>query len=267
MSKLAGKNGSVYTTNLLVENAEDAWNETSTGGVTLSTTTGKVGTNAARATTVSIGATTILMSEAISVDLSTYDAIVLWIRSSVNTAAGDLRILLDDTANCASPLENLQVPALTAATWTRVLLKFATPANLTAIISIGLKQQVDLADGTFDIDDVQALQLVDGISEWNLDYACATEETTDFVAAALDTETYIPVGGKGWKGGFGGFKDGIPLAFGSEVYLTLAESATSGQCWIGNAVITGITPNTQAKGVVTYKYTYQGSSDLQGASL
>ena len=262
--KLAGKNGSVYTTNLLIENAEDSFNEQVVSGVTLSTTTGKVGTNAARATTVGVGVTTILMSEAISVDLSTYDAIVLWIRSSVNTSAGDFRILLDNTALCASPLEDLQVPALTAATWTRVLLKFATPANLTAIISIGLKQQVDLADGTFDVDDVQALQLVDGMNAWSLDYKGNTEEVTDFANAGV--EAHIPTT-SGWNGGFEGFKDGVPLGFGSEVYLTLAESATSGQCWIGNAVITGINPNIAAKGVVTYKYTYQGSETLQVAIL
>lgn len=264
MAKLAGKNGAVYTTNLLVENAEDTWAEQVVSGVTLSTITGKVGTNAARATTVSVGATTILMSEVISIDLSTYDAIVLWIRSSVNTSAGDLRILLDNTANCASPLEDLQVPALTATTWTRVLLKFATPANLTAIISIGLKQQADLADGTFDVDDVQALQLVDGMNAWNLDYKSNTEETTDFASAGV--EAHIPTT-SGWNGGFEGFKDGAPLGFGSEVYLALAESATSGQCWIGNAVITGITPNTPSKGVVTYKYTYTGTNDLQIALL
>ena len=264
MAKLAGKNGGIYTTNLLVENAEDTFNEQVVSGVTLSTTAGKVGTNAARATTVGVGATTILMSEAISVDLSTYDAIVLWIRSSVNTSAGDLRILLDNTANCASPLEDLQVPALAAATWTRVLLKFATPANLTAIISIGLKQQVDLADGTFDVDDVQALQLVDGMNAWSLDYKGNTEEVTDFANAGV--EAHIPTT-SGWNGGFEGFKDGVPLGFGSEVYLALAESATSGQCWIGNAVITEINPNTQAKGVVTYKYTYTGTADLQIALL
>lgn len=122
MAKIAGKNGNVYTTSLLVEDCEDTWDEQVVSGVALSTTTGKVGTNAARATTTSVGATTILMSETISKDLSEYDSIILWIRSSVNTAAGDLRILLDDTANCASPLEDLQVPALVANTWTRVLL-------------------------------------------------------------------------------------------------------------------------------------------------
>lgn len=264
MAKLAGKNGAVYTTNTVVENCEDTWAEQVVSGVTLSTTTGKVGTNAARATTVGVGATTILMSEAISIDLSTYDAIVLWIRSSVNTSAGDIRILLDNTANCASPLEDLQVPALTAATWTRVLLKFATPANLTAVISIGLKQQVDLADGTFDVDDVQALQLADGVNAWTLDYKGNTEEVTDFASAGV--EAHIPTT-SGWAGGFEGFKDGVPLGFGSEVYLSLSESATSGQCWIGNAVITGINPNTQAKSVVTYKYTYQGTADLQVALL
>lgn len=264
MAKLAGKNGACYTTNLLVENSEDAWAEQIVSGVTLSTTTGKVGTNAARATTVSVGATTILMSEAISVDLSTYDAIVLWIRSSVNTAAGDLRILLDDNANCASPLEDLQVPALVANTWTKVLLKLATPASLTALISIGLKQQVDLADGTFDIDDVQALTQIDGINTWGIDYNAATEDVTDFSNAGVDA--HIPTT-TGWTGTFEGFKDGAPLGFGSEVHLALGESATHGQSWLGKAIITNVGCSTPAKGVVAYKYSFQGSGELQVALL
>jgi hypothetical protein len=264
MAKIAGKNGNVYTTSLSVEDCEDTWSEQVVSGVALSTTTGKVGTYAARATTTSIGADTILMSEAISADLSTYDALILWIRSSVNTAAGDLRILLDDTANCASPLENLQVPALVANTWTRVLLRFATPANLTAVISIGLKQQVGLADGTFDIDDVHALKQIAGIDTWSIDYTANTEETTDFSDAGV--EAHIPTT-TGWSGSFDGKKDGAPLGFGSEVKLALGESSTNGQCWIGNAIVTGISPNTSAKGLVLYKYTYLGTGELQTALL
>ena len=264
MSKLAGKNGNVYALPLLVEDCEDTWNEQVVAGVTLSTITGQVGTNAARATTVSVGATTVLMSEVISKDLSTYNALALWIRSSVNTAAGDLRILLDDTALCASPLEDLLVPALVANTWTRILLKLATPANLTALISIGLKQQVDLADGTFDIDDVQALKAVAGINGWSLDYKANTEESTDFSVAGVETHVVTTTG---WSGSFEGFKDGAPIAFGSEAVMALGESATSGQCWLGNAIITGISPSTTAKGLVLYKYTFQGTAGLQVALL
>jgi len=264
LAKIAGKNGNVYTTSLLVEDCEDTWDEQVVSGVALSTTTGKVGTYAARATTTGVGATTILMSETISKDLSTYDAIILWIRSSVNTAAGDLRILLDDTANCASPLEDLQVPALVANTWTRVLLKLATPASLTALISIGLKQQVDLADGTFDIDDVQALMQIDGINTWSIDYNAATEDVTDFSNAGVDA--HIPTT-TGWTGSFEGFKDGAPLGFGSEVHLALGESATNGQCWIGKAIINNVGCSTPAKGVVAYKYGFIGTGELQTALL
>jgi len=264
MSKLAGKNGKVYAVPLVVENCEDTWAEQVVAGVALSVTAGKVGTNAARATTTSVGATTILMSEAISVDLSTYAGLVLWIRSSVNTAAGDLRILLDDTALCASPLEDLSIPALVANTWTRVLLKLATPASLTAVISIGLKQQVDLADGTFDVDDVEALKSVAGMSSWSLDYKFDTEDSTDFDSSG--TAEFIPTISS-WSGSFDGFKDGAPIAGGTLAALALAESATHGQAWIGNAIITGVSPNTPVKGIVTYKYTFQGSGELQVALL
>ena len=53
-----------------------------------------------------------------SKDISAYDYIEFWARSTVATSAGNLKILLDDTANCASPVETLSVPALVADTWT-----------------------------------------------------------------------------------------------------------------------------------------------------
>ena len=117
MAHASGINGAVYSNNTLVEDCEDAWNEQVIGGCTSSTTTGKVGTNAARVTTVGIGATTVLESEVIALDLTAYDAVMFWARSSLSPSAGNLELLLDDTADCASPLENLDLPGLTAATW------------------------------------------------------------------------------------------------------------------------------------------------------
>ena len=259
MAHISGKTGRVYGTALLVEDCEDTWNELATAGVTLSVQTGKVGTYCARAATVAVGIA-ILMGEVIAKNLAAYDGIYLWARSSLTTVAGDLQILLDDTALCASPIETLNLPALTAATWKQCFIRLATPASDTALISIGLKSAVDLADGTFDVDEVEALAEIDGIKSWALDYTADTLEVTDFADAGIKTHI---IGGSGWSGSFEGFKDGVPLSIGAEVYLTLGESATASQNWLGKVIITGAHPNTSADGIVTYSYDYQGTGALE----
>ncbi len=89
-----------------------------------------------------------------SKDISEYDYIEFWIRSSVATSAGNLKILLDNTANCASPLETLSVPALSADTWTFCRVALSNPESDTAIISVGLEYDSDLGACTVWIDDI-----------------------------------------------------------------------------------------------------------------
>ena len=89
-----------------------------------------------------------------SKDISEYDYIEFWIRSSVATSAGNLKILLDNTANCASPLETLSVPAISADTWTFCRVALSNPESDTAIISVGLEYDSDLGACTVWIDDI-----------------------------------------------------------------------------------------------------------------
>jgi hypothetical protein len=264
MGHLAGKAGNVYTGATVIDDCEDAW-AAGTGATAVSTTTGKIGTNCARGTTTTLGATTLMMYEDISSkDISAYDAIYLWIRSSVDTAADDLQFLVDEQTGAAAPEETLSIPALTAATWRRCLLPMTTPSALNAVLSVGLYQQTDLADGTFDIDDVEAIAEVDGIKSWTLDYNADTLETTDFADAGA--KSFI-IGGSGWAGTFEGYKDGVPLSLGTSIILALGESLTPGQQWIGDAFITGISPSVSHDGIVSYSYTFQGSGALETASL
>jgi len=93
-----------------------------------------------------------------SKDISGYDYIELWARSTVATSAGNLKILLDDTASCASPLETLSVPALTADTWTFCRVALANPESDTAIISIGLEYDSDLGACTVWLDDISVVK-------------------------------------------------------------------------------------------------------------
>ena len=264
MTHISGVNGGVYTgTALLIEDCEDTWNEQVVGGVTLSTTTGKVGTNCARATTVSVGVA-ILMSEVITKDASAYHAAFWWARSSLTTASGDLQLLLDEDALCASPSETLNMPALTAATWKQCFGIFTgAAATRNALISVGLKQAVDLDDGTFDVDDVEAVAEVTGIKSWTLDTTASVLDTTDFASSGV--RDVLP-GISQWGGSFEGLKDGAPLAIGTEYYLVLGESNTDYQGWVGKAVITSANPVTVFDTVVGYSYSFEGTGSLETPS-
>ena len=99
-----------------------------------------------------------------STDISKHDTIEMWVKSTVATSEGNLKLLLDDTASCASPLETLSIPALSADTWTFVRLALANPETDTAIISVGLEYDSDIGAVTVWIDDIVAVSNDTG--EW-----------------------------------------------------------------------------------------------------
>jgi hypothetical protein len=105
--------------------------------------------------------TGLVSSKAItSLDLSGYDYMEFWIKSTVATGATTLTLLLDNTTACASALETLAIPALTADTWTFVRVALANPELDTAIISVGLNVAVDYGAtaGYVWINDVMAVK-------------------------------------------------------------------------------------------------------------
>jgi len=93
-----------------------------------------------------------------SKNISGYDYIEMWVKSTVATSAGNLKLLLDDSASCASPLETLSIPALSADTWTFVRMQLSTPELDTAIISVGLEYDSDLGACTVWVDDITAVK-------------------------------------------------------------------------------------------------------------
>ena len=101
-----------------------------------------------------------------SKDISGYDTIEMWVKSTVATSAGNLKLLLDDSASCASPIETLSIPALSADTWTFVRMTLANPETDTAIISVGLEYDSDLGACTVWIDDIVAV--ANDTAEWEI---------------------------------------------------------------------------------------------------
>jgi len=260
MAHIAGKLGHVYGGALVLETCEAAWTAGSVASA-MSTVAGKVGTNCTRATTTTCEATTLIQYKAISsTNITAYDGIYFWLRTSMATTAGQLQFLVDETNTCASPEESLNIPATGVATWHQCFARMTTPSALDAVLAVGLYQVANLDNGTFDVDDVEALAELDGIKSWSLDYTADTLEVTDFDDNGI--KSYI-AGGSGWSGSFEGFKEGVPLGIGSEVYLTFGESETAYQNWIGKVIITGAHPQTSHDGIVTYAYDFQGTGELQ----
>jgi len=257
MARIAGKGGNVFVASQLIEDCESIWT-TGGAGKTVSSDTSiyRVGSASAKVATVGIGATSLLQYKDFdALNLSGYTHLMMWIRASINTDAEDLKILLDDTSACVSALEQLAMPALTANTWKFVTVAFATPANLSAVISIGLYQLVDLADASFYVDDIRAAKEVAGMKSWTIDQKIETIDVTGFDS---DGVKEFVAGTSEWSGAFEGFKDGVPLTIGTVVGLELRESSTSTQQFRGAAIITGRSVKTDITGAVTYSYTFQG---------
>ena len=97
-------------------------------------------------------------------DLSKYDYIEFWVKSTVATSAGNLKIHLDDAAITTSTiaagtiLESIDVPALTADTWTYVRVALSNPESNTAIMAVALEYDSDLGACTVRLDDIKVVQ-------------------------------------------------------------------------------------------------------------
>ena len=270
MAHLSGKSGDVYVSPQLLEDCEDDWDVD--GGATATSaakdTDHKVGDYSVKII-VPVGSNNgdILAHEAItSVDLITpaYTHLMYWAKSSVGiNTAGDLQVGVSETEHLGGTPVYTNVPVLTANTW-KYCFTTITTTGLDAVISVGAKLTAN-DPGAFNLylDDIRAAKLIAGIKSWTLDYTSDALETTDFGAAGV--KEYI-VGGSGWSGSFAGYKEGAPLSIGSIYGVSLAESATTTQMWLGNAIITGVHPSVDSAGIVSYSYDYMGTGSLTVAS-
>jgi len=264
MARLAGKTGNVYVASMLIEDCEDAWNEQVIGDVTPSADTGdyKVGSASAKFVVADGFGTGIIGSEVVSKDLSDYETIMAWVKSSANLDADDWAIMLDDSANLASPLVDASIPALTADVWTFIKIS-ADLSGCSAIISVGLYQNVDKGAMSFWIDQLAAAKKIAGIRSWSLDLHYDALDSTGFDSSGV--KEFLPAL-SGWSGRFSGLKDGAPLTIGSVVGLELQESATATQQFRGVAIITDLTPEISHDALVGYSYTFQGVHALEIAT-
>ena len=99
-----------------------------------------------------------------SVNLAGYDTIEMWVKSTVATSAGNLKLHLDSatiteaTAHASQTDEALSIQALSADTWTFVRMSLDNPESDTAIVSIALEQDADLGACTVWLDDIRVVK-------------------------------------------------------------------------------------------------------------
>jgi len=186
------------TYNKSVEDCEDAWNEKIDVGVTSSTSADCKEGSASASLVINAGgvvANTLLATEKIdpAISLIGHKSITLWIKSSKALASGNLQLLLDESVECGSPEETLNIPALTANTWTAVALVLSDASVLDAVVSVGLKTTIALVESdTILIDAVKATQDVeisDGTYQGD-DLAVELESKIDTAFSITSTVTY-----------------------------------------------------------------------------
>jgi len=273
MARVVGYSGNVYVSTLVVENCEDTWDEQVIANVTDTSDTVdyKVGNASAKFDIAAIFGLGIVGSEVIAPGtLAAYTALWCWAKSSETTVAiDDYRILIDNAANCANPEVEFSLPILTANVWkfcflTRVLGTWGA-ANLP--ISIGLERMANDPGVLtyFWLDHIVAGTEVVGIREWSIDVAAGVVDSTGFSDGQDKVFTVVQ---KEWSGSFSGFKDGAPLAIGTNVAIELMEAEValpgpSTAAWRGQAVVTNVKPASSVDGVVQYAYDFQGIYGLE----
>jgi archaellin len=147
-------------TNKTLSLADSAWTSASTSNVTVTadTTDKKQGTGSAdvRITTSFTTGLAAYKDLDATVDISKIDSIQLWVKAGTSTASGDVEIVVDDTAACGSPLENLDLPVLVTSTWSLVTLGITDNSDMTAIKCVGLNVASDLGGYTVNLDKIVA---------------------------------------------------------------------------------------------------------------
>ena len=148
-----------YVETILVEGVSAAWTELLQTGLTaaLDTKDYKTG-QSMKVTVAAAAAASARITEAIStLDISGMTHVEFWCKSSIATLAAAVHLLLDDSAQAASALETLALPALVANTWTFVRIALANPQSDTAIISVGLRFTTDNGAQTFWLGQIRAV--------------------------------------------------------------------------------------------------------------
>jgi hypothetical protein len=156
---ITAPNSNIFICNdTIIQDCENAWNEQAVSGVINSsdTTDKQVGDASAKLVMADNASVGILASKAIqTLNIKNSVTIYIWLKSSIALNSGDLQLLLDDTANCVSPIKFLDIKSIEANTWVRIPIHLGDASGLTSLVSIGIKQTRDLGGFSLWLDDIR----------------------------------------------------------------------------------------------------------------
>ena len=119
-----------------------------------------------------------------ALDLTGYHMLRFWVKSTIDLAAGDYQIVLDDTEGCVSPVKSLDIPACYANYWYEHQVLLGDTSGLSAVVSVGLSVAVDKGAAIVYLDDIRAIQNT---------YKWSDNELDRHIARALqDLSYYVP---------------------------------------------------------------------------
>lgn len=144
---------------IIVHDASSAWTAGTNVTVTADTELKKQGSASNKLAIGAVAAGAVIASKDFTADnFSHMTHVEWWARASFTTTAADYKLLLDDTSACVSPISTMNFPILTADTWTFIRVALAKADELTAILSVGVEDDVGNNDNqTLWIDHVQAV--------------------------------------------------------------------------------------------------------------
>ena len=140
-----------------IDQANTAW----TAGTNVTTSTDgedyKAFSSSSRFYLSGVSAGTIGYKDITSVNLAKYNQVEFWIKSSVTRSSGELTFVTSSTTGLATATETINIPALTARTWTYVKLSLANPELDTAILSVGIKYASGASTGYLWLNDLNVV--------------------------------------------------------------------------------------------------------------
>lgn len=184
------------TTGVSIHNCDTLWDEINPSAgvsVLLDTFDYKQGSGCLKINMDSSAGVGILASKAISpIDLRDASSVRLWVKSNINTNAGDYSLLLSKNTMSQNPVATLSFPALVANTWTMITLPLSTPSTLTDIISVGIKMNVDKGICSLWVDYINGVDLDSTISAGTAYIQGNRIVKTDTILSFLENkETYV----------------------------------------------------------------------------
>lgn len=210
-----------------------------------------------------------------SADISAYDAVTFYIRSSEAIASGVLKFLICSDNAGATPVETLLMPAIPktiltsdGATstdadidqWVRIVLRLNNPSSDTAIQSVAINAVSDPGTVNLYIHEIRLMKSFPGRLNFSLSETVDSIDTTDY--QSLGAKEFEP-SFSSWTCNFDGHKEGIPpLAKGKEYVFGIWESDTLGHCWVGNGFYSSFSPSGSVTETVKYPYSIQGKRYL-----